>query len=97
MEQTDDNPGPFDVEHIDDEPDLAYAERYADQLVSNAYKFGADAETALVVAVIELRKMRLRLAQVRDLVVVGSRLGDGSPVYLDVRGRDLVEALREGT
>lgn len=78
------------------ETDLQYAERLADELVSRSYEFGADAETALVVAVLELRRLKLRLAQVTDLVVIGSRLGDGTPVYLDVRGKDLVEALKDG-
>lgn len=45
----------------------------------------------------ELNRLRERLARAEALIIVGSRLGDGSPVYLDVRGRDLLEALRGGT
>jgi hypothetical protein len=42
----------------EDETDVQYAERLADELVSDAYEFGADVETALVVAVREMRELR---------------------------------------
>ena len=40
------------------ETDLAFAERYADALETRGYKWGSDAETALFVAIKEVRRLR---------------------------------------
>lgn len=48
------------------EPDLTYAERYADKLAANKYPWGADAETALFVAITEVRRMRAELSQTQS-------------------------------
>jgi hypothetical protein len=72
---------------------MEYSERYSGQVASDVRELASSAEAGTVK---ELRRLRERLARVEALIVVGSRFADGSPVYLDVRGRDLVEALREG-
>lgn len=51
---------------VEGESALAYAERYADKLAANKYPWGADAETALFVAVTEVRRLRAELSQTQS-------------------------------
>lgn len=59
---------PEQLEPIENEPDLDFAERYAAMLLASNYAWGADAETALVVAFGEVHKLRSQLEAVAALL-----------------------------
>lgn len=50
------------IEHIDGETDIQFAERYAAALEAGRHEWGADVETALFVAVQEIRRLRKECA-----------------------------------
>jgi hypothetical protein len=48
------------IEHVDDESDIAFAERWATVIEESGHDWGPDIETALFVAVREVRRLRER-------------------------------------